>query len=183
MHIPLIKYLLISSLLVCIGWLAEILFLANSLQLFAPIFILIQGLLVVSGLFYVPLLVAKKLIKKTITSREIQDLSIIIGVVLGNLISSPMHRLDDQWRNQAGRLIVDNLTVYRQQHQGYPSRLDDLLPEHKAQLNKQLPFSYPLKRFRLSGGADGFFLYTTSYFIFDKWIWNDKTQQFDFYAD
>ncbi len=178
-----IKSLIITLLIICAGWLAEILLFANIFQLFAPIFILIQLLLAVSGLFYLPFLLIKTSYKKTISQKELRQSAIIIGVFLGNFLISPIHQLNDKWRNEAGQLIVKTLTAHYQQFKQYPQQLENLSPENKAQLNKQLPLAYPLKRFRFSGQGNKYFFYTTGYFMFDKWIWNKESQQFDFYHD
>ncbi len=176
-----IKSLIITLLIVCAGWLAEILLFANMFILFAPFFILIQLLLAFSGLFYLPFLLIKILYKKTISQKELRQSAIIIGVFLGNYLISPLHQLNDEWRNEAGQLIVKTLTAHYQQFKRYPQQLENLSVEDKAQLNQQLPLAYPLKRFRFSGQGNKYFFYTTGYFMFDKWIWNKETQQFDFY--
>jgi len=130
-------------------------------------------LIEVSALFTFPIIIYRVIKKQTVHAGVLALFFASIGILTGLSAHRPIDSWDEVQRNRSGRLISEELEIYKSKNGSYPSKLSHL---DTLKLNSTLPRTYPFHRFTYHPTNQEYDLDIPIFL--DRWHWEKEKQVF-----
>ena len=140
-----------------------------------PLFLAVI-LILFTGILAIPIAIYFQIKRKGLPNFIIITVGIIAGFAVGMVLSSPIHTWDREQRNRSGMIISEYIEDYKSTHGFYPELLEDLDLE---EIDENLPRNYKSNRFLYLSNQKEYQLIILIP-IFDRWVWNPETREFDY---